>query len=225
MSPEFNKYHYSAFGMDIHSEFKLALPLANATTPKDWPVEILHEPVSIPSPLPYSFNNNERIRYGRVGDDILINIETIARIAIRGNTTILCDPYPGSSEKMLSICIVGIALVVLLKQRKLFLLHGSAVTGMNGTFAFIGNRGAGKSTTAAALSHHGYKVLCDDIIPIVPGPLIMPGVPFVNLLPDAYERLIGNPDDAQGSFNGVDKFSVQLPASTHQEPPHCHLHS
>ena len=211
-------HHYTAFGMDIHSEFKLALPEADATTPEDWRVEIVKEPIRIFSSLPYNFNNNKNINYGRSDDGIHFDIRTVARFAVQGTSRICCDPYPGSSENMISICITGIILIFLLKQRESFVLHGSAASSTHGALVFIGNRGSGKSTTAAALASHGYRMLCDDIVPISKGPLVMPGVPVPNLLPDAYEKLIGNLANAQDFFNGIDKYHAPLPASMRSEP-------
>jgi hypothetical protein len=46
-------------------------------------------------------------------------------------------------------------------------LHGSAIAFPRGCVVLIGDRGAGKSTTAMALvEHHGGKFLADDIVPV-----------------------------------------------------------
>jgi hypothetical protein len=80
-----------------------------------------------------------------------------------------------------------------------------------GYLVFIEDKGSGKSTTAAALAAFGYKIFCEDMIPIAPGPLVLPGIPFPKLFPDACERLIGDPLEASRFFDGTGKYQATLP--------------
>jgi len=78
---------------------------------------------------------------------------------------------------------------VILHQRGFFTLHASAVAMQGGVVAFVGWKGWGKSTTAAALHGHGYPFVTDDVLAIdlqaEAAFQVMPGVPYFKLWPDA----------------------------------------
>ncbi|PRY81465.1 Hpr(Ser) kinase/phosphatase [Marivita geojedonensis] len=59
--------------------------------------------------------------------------------------------------------LIGSVLGIVLHMRKVVTLHASAVDIGGRAVLFCGESGAGKSTMAAALQRHGFKVLCDDI--------------------------------------------------------------
>ena len=61
-------------------------------------------------------------------------------------------------------------------QRKILPLHGSAIAIEGKAYAIVGESGAGKSTLAASLLSRGYKLLSDDVIPIL---LSEKNIPFV----------------------------------------------
>jgi len=60
--------------------------------------------------------------------------------------------------------ILGTILTVLLYQRGMLVLHGSAVRIGDRAIGVIAPSGTGKSSTAAALYNRGYKLLSDDAI-------------------------------------------------------------
>jgi hypothetical protein len=76
---------------------------------------------------------------------------------------------------------------VLLQRRGLLTLHGSAVALDAGTAIFLGDKGAGKSTTAAALIRAGKTLLTDDIVALECGspPRLYPAFPQVKLTQEA----------------------------------------
>ncbi|ARS89962.1 hypothetical protein [Natrarchaeobaculum aegyptiacum] len=81
---------------------------------------------------------------------------------------------------------------VLCHQRGALVLHASAVAVEGRAAVFLGPRGAGKSTTAAAFHAAGYTTLEDDVVGIQPGedgPIVLPGVPQLRLKPDAIDAL------------------------------------
>ena len=239
------EHFYSAFGMRIRSEFPLALPPAlkvktPGSDPVGWPVEIVEGTVR-PADLPHLIGS---IRYGRTEKGIQFDIPWAARYSIEGDSRIVVERIPATREDFAGLYISGLILATMLGARDILTLHGSAVVGsasgsgsagsagnagsLGGTasphsLVFIGDKGAGKSTTAAALSARGYIILCDDVIPIAPGPtaqggampnsLVLPGIPLPKLLADAYEKLIGDPHEAPHLFDGVNKYQVILPSS------------
>ena len=84
--------------------------------------------------------------------------------------------------------LLGICLGALLQQRGYLVFHGSVVD-MNGeAIALVGNKRAGKSTSAAALLTQGHGFLSDDIIAVrFDGDILMvvPGFPVFKFDPDA----------------------------------------
>jgi hypothetical protein len=73
----------------------------------------------------------------------------------------------------------------------LLVLHGSAVRTGDGVVAFLGLKGAGKSTLALALVASGARLATDDTLPIEVGTdeaMVWPGVHSVRLRPDMLER-------------------------------------
>ena len=205
------EFFYNAFGMKIRSELPLALPVAGDTAPGDWPVEIVLGTVPEYPALAHSLG---RIRYGRLGDTIIFDVPWAARYSMEGDSRIVVDRVAGAKEEFPALYLTGLLLSVMLGARGVLTLHGSAVAGPTGGLVFIGKKGAGKSTTAAAMTARGYRILCDDVIPIAAGPLVLPGIPLPKLLPDAYERLIGDPEDAAHLFDGAGKYHASLPAGT-----------
>jgi len=205
------EHRYSAFGMQIRSEFPLALPPSGDLAPSDWLVSVENGHVSPNSALAHSLG---KIRYGRLGDTIIFDVPWAARYSMEGDSRIVVDRVAGAKEEFPALYLTGLLLSVMLGARGVLTLHGSAVAGPAGGLVFIGKKGAGKSTTAAAMTARGYRILCDDVIPIAAGPLVLPGIPLPKLLPDAYERLIGDPEDAAHLFDGAGKYHASLPAGT-----------
>jgi len=93
--------------------------------------------------------------------------------------------------------LVGPVLGMLLRSRGVVCLHASVVA-INGRSAvFVGQEGAGKSTTAACFAQLGFGVLSDDIAALVELKNIfhvLPAYPRVNLWPHSVKLLYGSPD-------------------------------
>jgi hypothetical protein len=67
----------------------------------------------------------------------------------------------------------------------------------NQVAVFVGEAGAGKSTTAAAFAQRGYPVLSDDVVALVDRGdsfLVQPAYPRIRLWNSSVEALYGTPD-------------------------------
>ncbi len=87
-------------------------------------------------------------------------------------------------------CVVGPGLGVALHRRGRLVLHGSAVDVGGRAVVLLGHKGAGKSTTAAALLTRGHALLTDDLVVLLPdadGPLCAPGPTQMKLWPASAE--------------------------------------
>ncbi len=124
-------------------------------------------------------------------DRFLLNIPDVARfLVMEGHEVVVEREGP---ESRIRPFLVGSLFGVLLRQRGILPLHGSAVATPRGAAIFAGPRGQGKSTLAAEFWRRGYRVLADDICAVTPGPLGLaqawPGYPSLNLHPDAVEQV------------------------------------
>lgn len=238
-------YRYLAYNMLIDSE--IPLPLANSTpgTSKTYgtqatppAMENLHQVVvkmgKIPTPQSNMSTQNYSlgtIQYAINPIQIFLQIPMTASFLIENMTTITVDAYPGTDEQMIALYITIIILQFLLRRKPVITLHGSAAVypgSAQPTFQpepsaaiFIGTKGVGKSTTAAVLAHRGWKMLCDDIVPVTAGPRVLAGISHAKLLPDAFQMLIGNPEEASHLYDGISKYQVATPFG----PPIANLKS
>jgi len=92
---------------------------------------------------------------------------------------------------------VGPVMGWVLRLKGVVCLHASTVVIGDRAVAFCGPPGAGKSTTAAALSQRGYPVLAEDIAALDEEGnsfSVRPGYPRVNLWPASAAALCGSAD-------------------------------
>jgi len=88
--------------------------------------------------------------------------------------------------------LLGPVLGLLLRLQGVTCLHASAVAFEDRSVAFVGQTGAGKSTTAAAFARQGYGVISDDIAALVErkGAFhLMPAYPHLCLWPELLTSL------------------------------------
>jgi hypothetical protein len=115
---------------------------------------------------------------------------------IREGREILIEPEPGVEESIIHLFLVGPALAYLLHQRGLLVLHASVVSINGFVVGFLGEKGWGKSTTAAALNAKGHPLVADDLLAVMPGrdgtPMVLPGPPHFKLWPEAAAAAFGD---------------------------------
>lgn len=112
--------------------------------------------------------------------------------------------------------LLGPVFGILLRMRGVICLHASAVRCGQGTVAFVGEPGAGKSTTAAAMVQRGHVLMADDIVAIVERGdqfLAIPAYPMVGLWPETVEALYGTADAAPASSENDEKRRVSFSAA------------
>jgi hypothetical protein len=126
-------------------------------------------------------------------DEICLCWKDVGAFLIKGGREIIIDAPDDIDEKILRLFLLGRVLGSLLHQRGLLVLHASAVTVDDGAVAFLGGKGYGKSTTAAAMYTFGHTLVTDDILALqvddVALPVVFPGYPQMRLWPEAAESL------------------------------------
>lgn len=196
---------YAAFGMNVDSEARLHLPCAPADAAPD--VVIRYGSAPECTDLPFRI---ESVHYGVSEGCVRVHVESVADFLIRGDRDVLIALVEGASPAMVSSLVTGLVLGIVARRNTAFALHGSAVVHEGKAAVLLGGRGSGKSTTAAALCQRGYRMLCDDMVPIGPDGRVWPGVARPRLTADAYRRLFGNPSLAADLWDGVDKYQLDV---------------
>ncbi len=111
----------------------------------------------------------------------------------------------------LSLFIVSEPLGILLFQRGDILLHASAIKLPNGDgIVFMGEPGAGKSTTAAAFVKAGCNIISDDLVAIRiidQKPYLIPSFPQIKLWKKSVEGLGYSYDEVERIVEGANKFA------------------
>ena len=110
---------------------------------------------------------------------------------------------------------VGPVFACLLRRRGTLCLHASVVAHRGSALAIIGDKGTGKSTTAAALVRDGWRMLADDVGALCFDPeriLVSPGYPRMRLTPDVARELFGDQRKLSPVYSHEDKQYLHLDA-------------
>ncbi|GAB4015807.1 serine kinase [Spirosoma koreense] len=158
------RYYYTAYGLKISSEIPLAYLKELAPTPTD--VTIRRQsfdanPSWQPTKLHRAGLSAQVARDG--ADRLWLDWSPLARFLAVGGKDLFVDTA-SADEDLLSLFTMSEAMGLLLFQRGYFLLHGSAIQLNNKGIVFIGEPGAGKSTTLAAFANRGVSIMSDDLV-------------------------------------------------------------
>lgn len=208
---------YKAFGLQIISEFPLPeLPLT------DEPglcgsVAVIHGDLSerwqaIPKLTP---------SLGMLGGEVMFEAKGRAVFSVQDGSRITVSPAAGADMDCVRLYILGSCMGVLLMQKKILPLHGSALVLGNQAYALVGRSGAGKSTLASYLLDQGHLLVSDDVIPVmVQGgqPLAIPGYPQQKLWQQSLDYMGMNSSLYRPLFERETKFAVPVHDRFQDEP-------
>lgn len=93
----------------------------------------------------------------------LMRAGAAGRFLAEGGTTLLFQRGPQCEESLFRHILLNPMIAALLRQREMFVLHASGVVSPDGVVLLCGDSGAGKSTTAAALTQLGWPLQTDDV--------------------------------------------------------------
>lgn len=208
---------YKAFGLHIVSEFPLPeLPLT------DQPGMIGSVSV-IQGDLSERWQNIPKITpsLGVRGNEVMFEAKDTAIFSIQAGNTITVSPAPGADTDCVRLFILGSCMGVLLMQKEILPLHGSALVIDNKAYALVGRSGAGKSTLASYLMDQGHLMISDDVIPVMVQnglPLAVPGYPQQKLWQQSLDYLGMNSSDYNPLFERETKFAVPVHDRFQAEP-------
>ncbi|MCH7787669.1 MAG: hypothetical protein IIC22_09175 [Chloroflexi bacterium] len=141
----------------------------------------------LPTPPDEDFEDERHFR--ATPDEAYLSWRGVADFVVRGGREIVFQKVGDLEASWFRQFLLGPVIGVLLHQRGLLVLHGSAIEVDGNAFAIVGWKGQGKSTTAAGLHQRGYDLIADDIVAIdmtnPETPLVLPGIPQIKLWPDS----------------------------------------
>lgn len=177
-------HRYRAFGLAIAS----TLPLAELSPgDADDPVDLSIELGSVGEPLPRQEDGVVARLFQEDGH--FLAWPGIAAFRILGTDRIIVEPHHDAPLAYLAFPLLGPIFGLLLHLRGLLVLHASAVKIGGSGAVFVGDKMAGKSTTAAAFLRAGHRLLTDDLLAIdlskPDTPLILPAFAQLKLSREA----------------------------------------
>ncbi len=144
-----------------------------------------------------------------------------ATFKISDGKTIDYHSYTNEDQEF-KLFLFSEAIGIILLQRDLFVLHASA-TQINGKgHIFLGEPGAGKSTTAAAFWQAGHTVLTDDlaVLKIHDNEVFLfPAFPQIKIWRSALAGLDIDFTGLRSSFEGREKFLIQQEIELFNQKP------
>lgn len=204
-------YFYKAYGLTIASSIPLPPLQPIAPAPADvqiWQESLLNTPDGEPTKI---FRAGIQAAFAQTepGQDWLLWKPLVHFKAIQGQSLIV--DTTSTDEDAIALFTMSEAIGLLLFQRGYFLLHGSAIRLQNKGIVFLGEPGAGKSTTVAAFAQRHRQVISDDLVCIrlneAGEPMLVPAFPQIKIWGKAIAGLQIPQADLTPVREGVDKFS------------------
>lgn len=151
------------------------------------------------------------------------HVPDTAVYSITSGNHIMVNPYPGADEAKIRLYLLGTCMGVLLMQRGILPLHGSAVVIDGKVYAIVGESGAGKSTLAAAFAHSGYPLMTDDVIAVSlsndsAAATVYPSYPQQKLWEESIEQLGLLSHNYSSIYQRVNKYAVPIRSQFCREP-------
>jgi hypothetical protein len=134
-------------------------------------------------------------------------------------TRIWGEPGPKLSFDDLCVYLLGPVMGFVLRQRGTVTLHASSLSFQGRALALVGEAGAGKSTTAAALALRGWPVLGEDVCALAESAIgyqVLPAYPRVCLWPDSVDFLFSSREALPLMVPGWEKRFLSLDGSRAQ---------
>ena len=158
-------YRYLAYGLQVQSNFEIPalLTLPEGTELESAKTVTFTLDESTPADFD-QFSTEADIYADLDGAEAILFDRRVALYRLRDGKEVTVQTGPTQNLRQVRLYILGTILTVLLYQRGLLVLHGSAVRIGDRVVGVIAPSGTGKSSTAAALYNRGYKLLSDDAI-------------------------------------------------------------
>ena len=206
---------YRCYGLIIHS----CLPLPELT-PAEGKADVVVREGELPTPSNEEFEDDRY--FHATPEDASLSWRGVADFVVRGGREIVFQTAGDLEASWFRQFLLGPVMGVLLHQRGLLVLHGSAIEIDGNAVAIVGLKGQGKSTTAAGLHQRGYDLIADDIVAIdmtnPESPLVLPGIPQIKLWPDSVAAFEMNPSCMSLLHSELEKRAQRVTVVSEQSP-------
>ena len=203
---------YRAFGLRICS----ALPLPElgvwSAGPADVTIHVLDD-------LPPDDITSDEPGLDIGAETVSMNFTGVGRFLIRPSQRCIDIHACNGQKALVRLPLLGPVMAVYLHLASQLVLHASAIIARSGTIAFLGDKGAGKSTTAAAFVGNGAKLITDDLLVCAPPRSCWPAFSQLKLTQDAYEVLRLSAEDIPSPHPLFGKRQQRLPSGDLQAVP------
>lgn len=217
MERKIKMYCYFAYGLPIISELRLPELML-----QERQEETMDNAVTINigdvNPEGISQPSTKGLFYQVTEQQLWLHVPSIGYFLITDGHLITISPAAGIDEDSLREYIFSFALGVILLQRRLFVLQGSAIKMGEHCFSIAGHSGAGKSTLTAAFLKRGYAILADDFTAIHQQGHVLPGLPVLKIWFDAAKILEIESASLKKIRPRIQKFIIPLGAQFCDKP-------
>lgn len=150
-------FRYRAYGLAIDSDFAIdeLEPCEGGSC------DLAIRAAKVPPPAaPFAdFRHHEITPEGD-----LLAYRDVGRFLVRDAPVIEVDIEPGFDARLIGLPLLGPVMACWFHRRGSLVLHGSAVSIGGQAHVFLGDKGTGKSTTAASLVAAGFPLIADDVV-------------------------------------------------------------
>jgi hypothetical protein len=152
-------YSYKVYSLKINSEIEFPEFLENNDSKiPDIYIRIGKSPENLKGE-----NVITKVRYQATKNKLLYKLKNAGKIYVENGENIIVEPEENADWDYIKNHIRSRAIAGAIQQRKWTVLHGSAIEYNGKAIIFIGNSGAGKSTTLGAFIKKGYNFSSDDL--------------------------------------------------------------
>jgi hypothetical protein len=210
------RQHYQAFNL----HFASTLPLPELAAAELQAADVLIREGRVPRRLlpaevkSEGWLNDGHLYYQIGAGKVLLDVSEAGRYLIQDGESVIIQRRPGASDDEVRFYLLGSCMGFLLLSRGLFAFHGSAVTNGAHCLLFVGESGAGKSTTATAFLRRGYRLLADDVSLVgfdeAGQALVYPAFPQIKLWEDSVRALEVEGDSLALILPDWEKFKLNV---------------
>ncbi|UBM59002.1 serine kinase [Marinilongibacter aquaticus] len=215
------KKNYKAFGQTVSSDLDFSDMLCPSDESPD--IKIVSGLVDERTDWDKSkvFRKGLQAEVASNAQDCFVHWPGLLRAQIKEGNQIVYT-HLGDSIHTLKLFLLSEIIGISLLQKGLYLLHGSAVFIKDRAHVFVGEPGAGKSTTAAAFWQAGFPILTDDLVALhfeEKQIQVFPGFPQFKIWKNTVEGLKIDESILRPSFEGQEKFLVSQHFETFPNTP------
>ncbi|RAW19574.1 MULTISPECIES: aldolase [Paenibacillus] len=153
---------------------------------------------------------------------LFFRIEDVGLFLMEQGRRIVVSPQTGADAKKVRLFVLGTCMAVIMMQRGILPLHGSAVVIDGWAYAFVGHSGAGKSTLSAALASRGFPLLTDDVVALTwdagGRAIVSPGYPQQKLWQPSLDGFGMKEQDYATVHAEITKYAIPVQHYFHDQP-------